>query len=222
MRKRNWTILDHWVPSEQHLPLRARTWARLVCLRSPECEILELRDPNDGSSRDPADKRRHQYLVARERLWHRTLPPAPLDAPDDEARWRDEPQDPLAPRTASAWSLVEPGSGLPWEWAALAPYATTPQPVHGTWDLSRTGPVETIGYRMPPRDPFDPSADLTDASCPYPACQHPLVQDDIGSGPGSYVCLRPRGERDHPDSIRHRWQWLEGILVLIPPMVSNT
>lgn len=159
-------ILDRITPAEAHLPPSARTWARLIRLPGG-WPCLELRDPNDGLGGDPATKTRHQYLVRRDRLWHRALPPAPLDQADDESPWRDEDPD---RRTMSAWTLVAPGAGLPWQWGQLPPYVTTPQRVGGAWDIHGSGDPETVGYVMPPRNPWDAWADVTDTPCPHPGC----------------------------------------------------
>lgn len=125
------SIIDRICPDEAHLPPSTRTWARIV--RIPSCcdPILELRDPNSGVDADPATKPRHQYLVARERLWRRVLPPAPLDAVCDGDSWEDRERYP--------WELAQPGCGLPWEWARERGvpllYATAPERLTGEWQI---------------------------------------------------------------------------------------
>src|SRR3990167_6367997 len=90
-------LLDRIAPDESHLPPAARTWARIISLPGG-WDALELRDPNSGQDPDPASNPRHQYVVARERLWERRLPPAPLDQPADETLWLDS-DDPGATRS---------------------------------------------------------------------------------------------------------------------------
>lgn len=207
-------ILDRICPDEADLPPSTRTWARLIRLLGG-WSALELRDPNSGQDPDPSSKPRHQYLVRRDRLWSRRLPPAPLNAEQDESRWLDEPQDRIAPRTASAWQLVAPGTGLPWQWAALAPYAAEPRRVHGQWDIHGDGEPMTVGYEMPARDPWDMWRDVTDAPCPHPGCDQTLVWYEAGYVPGYRVCMRRRRRDDGYDvgTLRHRWLWLDSVLI---------
>ncbi|MDD9940783.1 MAG: hypothetical protein OXU20_06955 [Myxococcales bacterium] len=194
------TILDRISPDEIHLPPSARTWARLISIPSCSSGILELRDPNSGQSSDPATKPRHQYLVARERLWRRVLLPAALDATDDsdlgEVRWR----------------LAQPGCGLLWEWAReegvpLLGYATTPERVAGEWRIT-PGRASKVGYSMPAADPYDQWSDVTGVQCPL--CDQTLHWHEAGYVPGYRACMR---EGD-VDSLRHRWLWTGDVLVL--------
>ena len=205
----NLDILDRICPDEAGLPPSERTWARMVRLLGG-FEALELRDPNDGQGADPATKTRHQYLIHDGHLWVRHLPPAPLDQARDEAQRLYGPD-------ASRWRLVEPGSGLPWDWAVahgVRPYATHPQPVEGEWDLRGDGDCATVGYIMPPRDPWDMWAAVTGAPCPL--CGRDLVWYEAGYVSGYRVCadLVAAGDRYDLDSIRHRWLWTDGTLVL--------
>lgn len=203
-------ILDQMSPDETHLPPSARTWARIVS------GCLELRDPNSGQDPDPARKARDQYLIERSRLWTRRLPPAPLDAPTDESRWSDEPADEYQPRTTSAWRLVTPDpTSLAWQWSGLQPYATAPTRVTGSWNLHGTDHRATVGYEMPAADPWDTWADITGVPCPHPGCSQALVWYEAGYVPGYRVCMRPVDARSYDErSIRHRWLYYRGVLVL--------
>jgi hypothetical protein len=207
------SVLDRISPDEIGLPPSARSWARIIRLPGG-WETLELRDPNSGQGSDPAAKPRHQYLVQRDRLWSRRLPPAPLDDEHDESRWRDEPQGIVDPRTTSAWQLVAPGSGLPWEWSRLAPYATVPRSVRGQWDIHGDGRPMTLGYEMPAADPWDVWHDVTDAPCPHPGCDQTLVWYEAGYVSGYRVCMGRRADGGYDrTTLRHRWLWVDAILV---------
>ncbi len=209
------SVLDRISPDEADLPPSARTWARLIRLPGG-WPALELRDPNSGQGSDPAERPRHQYLVSplRPRLFSRRLPAAPLDQPQDEARWADEPQDLVDPCTASAWQLVAPGSGLPWEWSRLAPYATAPRRVRGRWDIHGDGRPVTVGYEMPAADPWDVWRDVTDVPCPHPGCGQTLAWYEAGYVPGYRVCMaRLADGRYDRGTLRHRWLWLDGVLI---------
>lgn len=217
------TILDRICPDEAHLPPSARTWARII--RTPHhYDVLELRDPNSGQNSDPAAKPRHQYVVARERLWSRRLPPAPLASPEDETPCADD-------TGSSAWQLVAPSATLrgmfatrnptwlPWEWAmaqGVLPYAIEPVQVKGEWQLTGDpDEVQTVGYIMPPADPTNIWADVTSyADCPpvrCPACDQPLCWYEAGHVPGYRVCMRD----GDTSTIAHRWLWWDGVLVLL-------
>jgi len=208
--------LDRICPDESDLPPSARSWARIIRLPGG-WDALELRDPNSGQSQDPARKPRHQYLVARDRLWSRRLPPAPLEATTDEARWRDEPQQLTNRRTASTWLLVEPGAGLPWEWSGLrALYIVAPRRVRGSWDIHGDGRPTTVGYEMPARDPWDMWADVTGAPCPAPGCDQILVWYEAGYVPGYRVCMRAiASDTFARQTLRHRWLWWEAAVLAV-------
>jgi len=62
-----------WVKRFRRHPQVDGTWVRIL-----EDGTLEMRDPNDGQSSDPARKCRHQYIVDDETgdLLYRRLPPA--------------------------------------------------------------------------------------------------------------------------------------------------
>ena len=62
----------------------SQRYSRLIQVEA--AQVLELRDPNDGQGGGPADKCRHQYVVAGGRLWRRRLPP---ESVGDE--WCDVP-----------------------------------------------------------------------------------------------------------------------------------
>ena len=62
----------------------SRRWVRLV--RIGAVKALEMRAPDSGQDSDPAEKPRHQYVVAGGRIWTRRLPP---ESVGDE--WRDGP-----------------------------------------------------------------------------------------------------------------------------------
>jgi hypothetical protein len=91
--------LDLLSPDEAHLAPPCRTWARTIRIPTTPYDVLELRDPCDGQGADPATRARHQYQVARGLLWRRRLPPAPLDEPEDETPWVDDPH-------AARWEVV--------------------------------------------------------------------------------------------------------------------
>lgn len=197
-------VLDRMSHDEAHLPPHARTWARLIIVPGVPGTVLELRDPASGLGWDPSSSPRRQYVVARERLWRRQLPPAPLADIDDQSRWADDPAHPYA-RTLSRWELVAPGSGLPWEWAGCAPYVTQPRRIEGEWE-ALSGTVSTVAYEMPAADPWDAWADVTGVPCPL--CGQILIWYEAGYVPGYRVCYGR-------DGIRHRWLAARGLLILV-------
>lgn len=76
----------------------SRRYNRLVTVGF--VDVLEMRDPNDGQSHDPATKARHQYLLAGGMLWSRRLPPETVgDAWVDTGvpRWEPMTHRPPAP-----------------------------------------------------------------------------------------------------------------------------
>jgi len=204
-------ILDRISPDEVGQPPGTRVWARIISVPSVPCAVLELRDRNSGQHPDPGTKPRHQYAIARGRLWQRTLPPAPLADTRDESPWHDD-------TSACAWRLVAPGAGIPWRWAAaqgVRPYPVEAVRVEGEWDLHGDGDCATVGYVMPAADPTDVWADVTGAACPADDCGQTLVWWEAGYVPGYRVCLARLGAETYDrDTIRHRWLWRDRVLVL--------
>lgn len=195
-------LLDRITPGEAHLPPSARTWARELHLHYGG-PVLEIRDPNDCRG-DPALCARHQYLVGESgHLFARRLPPAPLDMPDDETPWADDP-------AASAWRVCTAArSSLVWQWAGLppqSPRAAEPWPLSVEADIHGDGGGIYRAWEMPPRHPTDAWAAITGAPCPVPSCGQRLVWWEAGYVPGYRVCMarRPGGEYD-VSTLRHRF-----------------
>lgn len=202
-------ILDRISPDEAHLSPSARTWARLIRAPSVGDDVLELRDLNDGQGWDPAEKARHQYAIARGVLWARRLPPAPLDTPEDETAWIDDPG-------AGRWYLVAPAASVPWEWArsqGVQPYPIDVRVSTVERDIHGDGGGTYTAYVMPPAHPVDRWADITSSPrdghvvlCPVAGCGQQLVWYEAGYVPGYRVCMRPRSLQSYdPASLRHRF-----------------
>lgn len=189
-------ILDQLSPDEADLPPSARTWARVIAPNG--LPVLELRDPNSGLDPDPASKPRCQYLVTHGVLWTRRLPPAPLEDVHDETPWVDTP---------FRWERCDAG-GLVREWAEhqgarnvrLRPMAYQ---VHR--DIHGDGGDTYDAYAMPPRDPWDMWAAITDAPCPVEGCDQTLAWYEAGYVPGYRVCMRQDGEHYDGSTLRHRF-----------------
>lgn len=215
--------LDRLSPRECHLPPSDRTWARVLSLSTVPGPVLEMRDPNSGQDPDPAAKPRHQYLVARNRLWSRRLPPAPLDLPEDESPWRDGP---------ARWMLAEVSPSSPiTEWAreqglSLADLTAPrhPHETHARRDMDGTGAQQYRGWVMPPGHPEDHWADITsypgrDVLCPVPGCGQYLQWWEAGYVSGYRVCLAGRDDTYDLGTLRHHFALLSepgpAILVLV-------
>jgi len=178
-----------------------RKWAREIVLRGSL--VLEMRDPNDGAGSDPATKTRHQYTVQRLYLWRRRLPPAPLDQPEDETPWQDEP----------AWWELATATGPLAQWAlergaAGINLARLPEVVELTSDedIDGTGRGGRRAFAMPPADPWDFWGDITSVPCPVPGCRQTLVWYEAGYVPGYRVCMAALGDGAYDRrTIEHRF-----------------
>lgn len=204
-------ILDRLSPDEAHLPPSARTWARIIVLYAGH-DVLEMRDPNDGQDPDPDRKTRYQYLIARDRLWSRRLPPAPLAHPDADGRWMGDSGEPRWSRVddlrtdspIAEWASVSQGLPL----TGLLPA----QPIrsHGQRNPHGTGYERYVLYQMPPGDPWDSWADITSyrgapVACPVAGCPGELVWYEAGYVPGYRVCMRPLDQGHDRGTIRHHF-----------------
>lgn len=195
-------------PEDADRPPSRGRWVRALpwSPRRP-WEVVEIRDPNEGTGTDPSLRSRHQYMVAAGTAWSRRLPPAPLSKPDDESPWADDPH-------ASEWRLWCPSGPLA-EWARAQGWDPLRQPsttpilltVEDTLDGGRTW-EELSAWTMPPRSPTDAWAAVTGAPCPVPDCDQTLVWYEAGYVPGYRVCMAQ--DPDDPDcfsrdSLRHRF-----------------
>jgi hypothetical protein len=86
--------------------------------------------------------------------------------------------------------------------------------ISGRLDLYNDGKPSAEGYEMPARDPWDIWADVTGAPCPR--CDQTLVWYEAGYAPGYRVCMATTagGDAYDPATLRHRWLWWDGILVV--------
>lgn len=191
--------LDSISPYEADLPPSARTWARII--RTQELlDVLEMRNPNDGSG-DPADCARHQYVAAGGTVFSRRLPPAPLDQPEDETPWRDDP-------SASDWRPCEAAPSSPiWEILRARPAPTEPEEGAIRRNLDGTGERRYRAWRMPRRNPADAWSAITNCPCPVQGCGQTLVWYEAGYVPGYRVCMAAKADTGSYDarSLRHRF-----------------
>jgi hypothetical protein len=170
------------------------------------CSGLEYRDPNDGQSSDPDDKKRYQYALFDGLLCKRVLPP-----PSVGDTWRDMTTGRLSRRPPD-WEAIE----LPRHWGLLVAWAehtlgrdwphpwsmggscaagvnsgVQADPVRITWMRSR---IEVSAGRMdwPQRIP-----------CPH--CWHWIVWAEAAYVPGYRICAgcHRHWQTDWPE--RGRW-----------------
>lgn len=195
------TALDRLSPTEAHLPPSLRAWARVVDGARLGL-ALELRDPNDGVGFEPSTKSRHQYVVGRGYLWRRRLPPAPLDAIDDESPWLDAG----VPPWEMVCGLATHSPILAWAREHDPRVRLPPQPLQVVATRMVIRERARTAYRMPPAHPWDPWADLTGVPCPVPGCRQTLVWYEAGYVPGYRVCMAPlTPETFDPRTLAHRF-----------------
>lgn len=192
-------------PQAEDIPPSQRL-NRILAL-SPDCRILEMRDPNDGLEPGPESKSRHQYLLAGGLLYTRHLPPAPESWRHDADTWQGED----GPRR---WELCG-GTGRPtgilrrfMAVAAdldIAPSRPGVECRHERHNLDGRGARQLAVYYLPP-DPEDYWHAVTGCPCPVPGCGQTVVWWEAGYVPGYRACMAPAGQDTYsPDTLRHRF-----------------
>lgn len=192
-------FFDRLEPGSSASPPSTR-WNRLVTIATG-VRVLEMRSPNDGQSREPADATRFQYLLAGGVLYSRHLPPARIG-------------DSWAGAGVPRWELLggpEKVSGLLRQYLDIARDldCAPGRPAVGRTverhNLDGRGARDHEVYYLPP-EPEDYWRAVTSVTCPVPGCGQTAVWYEAGYVPGYRVCMAPRGDEFYdPKSICHRF-----------------